>query len=153
VFPPCAMIAAQSACERIRSRPRGRGRRKMRMRAVVSLAAAVILAAGIALAGWLAGEALKESREPLRTVTVKGLSERDVTADLAFWPIRYTVTGATLDEARTGLDAATASVEAFLSAAGFAPEDWSVQSLQVEDRFAQSFGSIPPGEVRFLLTE
>jgi uncharacterized protein len=43
---------------------------------------------GIATGGFLAGESLVKSRLGYRVVTVKGLSERQVEANLGFWPIR-----------------------------------------------------------------
>ena len=52
------------------------------------LAAALIgipLAIGIALAGWFVGHALFGARATERYVTVKGLAEREVGADLALW--------------------------------------------------------------------
>ena len=43
----------------------------------------MVLAVGIALAGWLAGRGFMEGRLGDRFVTVKGVSEREVEADLA----------------------------------------------------------------------
>lgn len=53
-----------------------------------SLLPATVLAIGIALSGFFAGNALVKSRLGFRTITVKGLAEREVKADLGFWPIR-----------------------------------------------------------------
>ena len=82
---------------------------------IVAIVAAVFLAAGMALAGWFVGTALVESRQPLRVVTVKGLSERAVEANLGFWPIRFVATGPTLQAARASLEASEDSVREFLS--------------------------------------
>ena len=70
--------------------------------------AAALIAAGLAGAGWLGGQALIESRQPIRTVTVKGLSARPVMADLGFWPIKFVATGPTLEDARAELERADA---------------------------------------------
>jgi len=123
------------------------------MRSIALIVAALLVAAGLAAAGWLGGQALIESREPIRTVTVKGLSEREVEADLAFWPIRFVATGGTLEAARATLEASDASVRRFLEAAGFAPEDMSVQNILVEDRLAGYNAQATPDEARFVLTE
>jgi len=101
---------------------------------IVGVVAALCVAAGIALAGWFVGTSLVESRQPLRTVTVKGLSERSVEANLGFWPIRFVATGATLESARTSLENSEGAVRAFLADRGFSEEEIQVQNVLVEDR-------------------
>lgn len=53
----------------------------------------MIIAIGIALAGFFIGNTLYKSRVALNTVTVKGLAERRVDADQANWKINYSVSG------------------------------------------------------------
>src|SRR5215216_4404091 len=90
------------------------------MRGLTGIIAAGILAVGVASAGFLAGEALIKSRLGFRTVTVKGLAEREVKADLGFWPIRFVANGPTLEAARSALETAENSVKSFLKGKGFA---------------------------------
>lgn len=120
---------------------------------VVGVVAAVLVATGIALAGWFVGTSLVESRQPLRTVTVKGLSERSVQADLGFWPIRFVATGPTLEAARASLEDSEAAVRAFLGERGFAETEIQVQNVLVEDRAAGYNAGSTPDEYRFVLTE
>ncbi|MDH3498334.1 MAG: hypothetical protein OER21_16375 [Gemmatimonadota bacterium] len=56
------------------------------------IVAATILAIGIALAGGFAGHGFVQSRRADRYVTVKGLAERDVLADLALWRLQIVAT-------------------------------------------------------------
>ena len=49
--------------------------------------AAFILAGGIALGGYFIGNSFLKTRLQDRYVTVKGLSEREVAANLAIWNI------------------------------------------------------------------
>ncbi|HWJ88054.1 MAG TPA: SIMPL domain-containing protein [Pelagibacterium sp.] len=114
---------------------------------------ALLVAIGIALAGYLAGQALIASREPIRTVTVKGLSERNVMADLGYWPIKFVATGPTLEAARSQLEQADTAVRRFLVEAGFPEESMNVQNILVEDRLAGYNASGTPDEARFVLTE
>jgi hypothetical protein len=86
-------------------------------------------------------------------VTVKGLSERQVKADLGFWPVRFVVTGATLEDARGKLEASEAAVRSFLAARGFTGGDMQVQNIQVEDRMAGYSANQTPEDTRFVLTE
>lgn len=118
-----------------------------------NIIAAGLIALGVSSAGFLAGEGLVKSRLGFRTVTVKGLSEREVKADLGFWPVRFVVTGATLEIARPRLEAAQAAVAAFLKAHGFADTDYAVQNIQVEDRLAGYNAQGTPEDTRFVLTQ
>lgn len=112
-----------------------------------------LIGLGVACGGFLAGEALIKSRLGFRTVTVKGLSEREAKADLGFWPIRFVATGPTLEAARASLETSENSVKAFLTAKGFAGTDYTVQNIQVEDRMAGYHAQATPQDTRFVLTE
>ena len=112
-----------------------------------------LIGLGVACGGFLAGESLVKSRLGFRTVTVKGLSERDVKADLGFWPVRFVVTGPTLEEARAALVISETAVKAFLTSHGFTGQDLQVQNIQVEDRLAGYNNQGVPPESRFVLTE
>ncbi len=114
---------------------------------------AILLAIGVSGAGWLAGQSLERSREPIRTVTVKGLAEQQVKADLGFWPIQFVAAGPTLDAARAELEQAEQAVRSFLGEQGFSAEDIQVQNIKVEDRFTGYNGGNYPAEARFTLTE
>jgi hypothetical protein len=108
---------------------------------------------GVATGGFFAGDSLVKSRLGFRTVTVKGLSEREVKADLGFWPIRFVVTGPTLEAARANLETSENAVKAFIRSKGFADTDFSVQNIQVEDRMAGYNAQQTPEDTRFVLTE
>ena len=58
----------------------------------------ICLLAGSAVLGFLLGNAPVKFRQLERTVTVKGLSERDYNADIVIWPIQFTTTSNNLDE-------------------------------------------------------
>jgi uncharacterized protein len=114
---------------------------------------AALIGCGVASGGYLAGEALVKSRLGFRIVTVKGLAEREVKADLGFWPVRFVTNGTTLEEARAKLELSEKSVRGFLNRAGFGEADVQVQNIQVEDRIANFNGQEPPEGTRFALTE
>jgi hypothetical protein len=123
----------------------------MNMRA--TLPAALILAIGLALAGWLAGQGLVESRLGHRTVVVKGFSERLVKADIGFLPVRFNALGADLETARATLASSEQAVFAYLKSKGFTAVDWSVQNIRVQDRLTSYNSSGAPRANRFVLTE
>ncbi|MEZ5563383.1 MAG: SIMPL domain-containing protein [Gammaproteobacteria bacterium] len=98
--------------------------------------AAVVLAIGIALAGYLVGNALIESRTSERRVSVRGLAEREVPANLVLWPIVFSITSNDLVDLQRQADAGVVKVRAFLGD-DFPAEQISVSPPRVQDREAQ----------------
>src|SRR3546814_14023781 len=58
-----------------------------------TLAAAVVLAIGVAVAGWFVGDGFLKGRQGDRYVTGKALADRAVKDDPAVWPLRLVATG------------------------------------------------------------
>lgn len=98
--------------------------------------AALVLALGIALAGFLVGDALRESRSAERQVTVRGFAEREVPANLVLWPIVFSVTSNDLVSLQQRADEGVGRVLAFLGDE-FPREQISVSAPRVQDREAQ----------------
>jgi hypothetical protein len=119
---------------------------------IVRLLGAVAIAGGLALGGWFVGAGLVESRLGARTVTVKGLAERDVRADLAIWPLRFVATGNELVPLREKIVADEAAVRKFVADAGLADTTVEVAGFEVTDALAQIYRS-GPVEVRFVMAE
>ncbi len=59
-----------------------------------SVLPALIVSIGLAAAGYFVGQTMYNSKVGINTAEVKGLAERRVEADRAFWRIQYTVSGA-----------------------------------------------------------
>lgn len=117
------------------------------------LLAALILALGIASAGAFLGDSLIKSRSADDTVTVRGLAERDVEADLAVWPMAVTAAGESLADVQADVDRQIGEVKAFLIAKGFDEGEIAVGRLRLEDRVAQSWGADKPSGGRYLLEQ
>ncbi len=83
---------------------------------------AAIAAIGIVLGGYLLGDGLLRAKEAERSVTVRGLAERDVTANLATWTISYSSTSTDLASAQAKVRGDTEAIEQFFAGLGF-PED------------------------------
>lgn len=123
------------------------------MKPIPTLIAAALVAVGLALAGWLAGQGLVESRLGHRTVVVKGFSERIVKADIGFLPVRFNAIGPDLESARASLEQSERAVFAYLQGKGFSPDDWEVQNVKVEDRATAYNSNATQRPNRFVLTE
>lgn len=78
-----------------------------------------IASIGIVLGGYLLGDGLLRAKEAERSVTVRGLAERDVTADLATWTISYSASSNSLAEAQGKVRSDTKSIEEFFGELGF----------------------------------
>ena len=48
-----------------------------------------LIGLGMIIAGWILGNSALKIKQYERIVSVKGLSEREVKADVAVWPIRF----------------------------------------------------------------
>jgi uncharacterized protein len=83
------------------------------------LASAGLLSAGLIAGGYLMGDGLVRMKQADRAVTVRGLAEREVTADLATWTIAYSAKGSDLQSAQAKADADTKSIRAFFGSLGF----------------------------------
>lgn len=93
------------------------------MREKVLLGCAGLLAVGMIAGGYLLGDGMKRAQSAQRSVTVRGLAEKDVTADLATWSISYSATGFDLPTVRNEINANTEQLKAYFASIGFKPAD------------------------------
>lgn len=113
---------------------------------------AALIAVGLAVGGYFVGDGFLSARLGDRYVTVKGLSERPVKADLAIWPISFVVTGNDLGAVYDQLQQDGAIVGNFLKAQGFSDEEIARDAPRVTDKQANSYNSGPIG-TRFVVTQ
>lgn len=83
------------------------------------IATSAIVAAGLIIGGFALGDGLRRAHRAERAVTVRGLAERDVTANLATWTISYSSTAEDLGGAQADVDQDTAQIRAFFRELGF----------------------------------
>lgn len=97
--------------------------------------AAAVLAVGLIVGGYLVGAGFARMRTADRTVSVKGVAEREAKADLAIWPLRLVVTDDDLGRANAALERNVQQVRAFLRNQGLdsTAAEVSVQEFRVED--------------------
>lgn len=88
-----------------------------------------------------------------RYVTVKGLSEREVPADLAVWPIRYAEAGNDLPQIYAALERNRATVVRYLGERGFQAEEITVAAPLVTDKLAQQYGGNSVGPLRYTASQ
>lgn len=93
----------------------------------------ILLAIGLLLGGTQVKQAVAVWKQADRFVTVKGLAEREVKADLVLWPLSYSVTGSTLESTHAALAKGEERIRAFLMRYGFAAEDITSTAPQLTD--------------------
>ncbi|GGC35153.1 SIMPL domain-containing protein [Novosphingobium marinum] len=86
------------------------------------LGSAAIVALGIVVGGYFMGDGLVRAKQADRSVTVRGLAERDVMADLATWTISYSATADDLASAQSSVDRDSRSLQEFFRELGFPDE-------------------------------
>jgi hypothetical protein len=104
------------------------------------LIGAIILALGIVAGGYLMGDGIRRARMADRSVTVRGLAERNVTADLATWTIVYSEQGTELGPVQASVDEKRKAVRAFMQRAGFAEKDLSDTGASVSQFYDTNRG-------------
>ncbi|MBS0513721.1 MAG: SIMPL domain-containing protein [Proteobacteria bacterium] len=102
---------------------------------------ALILAAGVAYAGVQVGKGIERFRLADRTVTVKGLAERDVKSDFAVWTLSFRRAANEFAAVQQALTTDRERIVAFLRGQGFTDAEIEPRPLQVQDLLAREYGS------------
>ena len=103
--------------------------------------AGLAVMAGLVVMGLMLPRAVSEYRSFDRTVSVKGLCERELPADKVIWPIKYKVVGDDLAKVYAEIEQKNAAVTEFLSSGGFDASEISVSVPTVSDKYTQEYGS------------
>jgi len=114
-----------------------------------ALISGVFIFLGMVSLGYLLGSAAIKFKEYERTVTAKGLSERDYEADIVIWPIQFTQAGNDLIELYNSIESSTSEIEKFLTNKGVVSNDISFSSPAITDKSAQQFVDTAKVEFRY----
>jgi len=121
-----------------------------------SMGAAFVLGAfvcaGLIGLGYWATSGAMQVKALERSVTVKGLAEREVPADVAIWPIRFTEAGNDLVELYQSVQEHNALVVEFLGQQGFGDAEISVSVPAMVDRQAQAYANAADITFRYAAT-
>jgi hypothetical protein len=108
-------------------------------RVVAASILGVCIAYGFGRVANSAIEAVRENRAAQRVVTVRGLAEREVPADLAIWPLTFTETDNDLALLQKRLNTDRRAVAAFLKSNGFTDAELSESAPAISDAFATQY--------------
>ena len=104
---------------------------------------------GLAVLGHLLGSAAIKFKEYERTVTVKGLSEREYEADIVLWPIQFTAAGNDLAQLYISIESSTSQIKDFLESNGISGSEISFSSPAITDKSAQQYGDNANARFRY----
>ena len=101
----------------------------------------LIICGSIVIAGFFVGNMHKTGKKYDRFVQVKCLSEREVGADLAVWPINITLTANDLQSLKNDIERQNSEVYNFFIAQGFDKNELTKGSTNISDTQADMYNS------------
>lgn len=116
----------------------------MQNRTLGLIVGGLLLALGVAYAGYAVSDGLRTLRTGDRYVVVKGLAEREVPADLVVWPITFSETGNDLGEIYDRIQANAGRIAGFLDENGLGDAEASLSPPRVQDHMADGYRQEQP---------
>jgi len=104
---------------------------------------------GLTAMGYLLGNAAIQFKQFDRSVTVKGLSEREYKADIVIWPIQFTVADNELETLYESIERQTAKIEGFLRENRISADEISFSAPAITDKSAQEYGTSARAQFRY----
>ena len=114
---------------------------------------AAVIGLGLAVSGWFVGHGFLRGRAADRYVTVKGVAEREVKANLALWPLRFVATSDDLARAQAEIARSAGQVYAFLQRHNIDTAQAELQELEVTDVMANPFGERTATGNRYIISQ
>ena len=118
-----------------------------------ALILALGLTVGAGVLGWLLADGAVAVKDRERVVSVKGLAEREVPADVVIWPIQFTAADNDLTRLYDTVRDGNVRVREFLEGFGISADDISIGTPAVTDKSAQMYGGGPAPEFRYTATQ
>ena len=111
-----------------------------------------IIALGLLFVGFFPGYYYYHSKFNYNAVTVKGLAETDVEADLAIWEIKFVATGNDMVKTKTNLEKQTEAILTFLHDNNFNDDEIEMGGTDTNDLMANPYRGNEAITSRFILT-
>ncbi len=114
---------------------------------------AALLALGLIFGGFFPGYYYYKAKLDNNSVTVKGLSEMDVKADLAIWKLKFVITGKELFSAQKEITSQASEILAFLKQQGFTETEIKLGRIETNDLMANPYRNNENNDMRFILSQ
>ncbi len=109
-----------------------------------------LLGTGLVIASIIFSHAFITARAGDRFVSVKGLAEREVDADLVIWPITFTETDNNLSSLQRSIDMKRGLITKFLSERGIKASDVSQSAPKIRDNQAELYPQKTDTKFRYI---
>ena len=103
------------------------------------LSSAIVMSIAIIVLGSMLPIAVKDFRAFDRTVTVKGLCEREVEADKVIWPINYRVASNDLSDLTAKMESNRRTIVQFLKDGGIDESEITFSAPKISDKYSQEY--------------
>ncbi|MDR2098498.1 MAG: SIMPL domain-containing protein [Rickettsiales bacterium] len=118
------------------------------------LAAAGLVCFGLLMAGFFPGYYYYKTYRMNNSVTVKGLAEMDVKADLAVWELNLRTAGNDFTATQKTMNRNVDLVLSFLKARGISEDEIKIDIVKVSDKNAQSYyGGDMDKRLRYIISQ
>jgi len=104
---------------------------------------------GLVLLGYLISSAALKVKGMDRIVTVKGLAEREVEANIAIWPVKFAEVNNDLSKLYSVIESKSGLVVTFLKKNGFTDDEITISQPAIFDRQAQNYANASKSRFRF----
>ena len=104
---------------------------------------------GLVVFGYLLASTALRVKGMDRTVTVKGLAEREVEANIAIWPIKFNEANNDLAQLYSVIENKSDLIVKFLKNNGFADDEITLSQPAIVDRQAQNYGDASRIQFRY----
>lgn len=118
-----------------------------------AVVASLIVGCGIAMGGFFPGYYYYKTLHDNRSVTVKGLAEMNVKADLAIWKIKFKTTGNDLGALQQKMTNDLHVINNYLTKQGFNADEVIVGRMNTNDLMANQYRDARASESRYILDQ
>jgi len=120
---------------------------------VSALILGLLICLGLAMLGYLLGDAALTIKGLERSVKVKGLSEQEYPADIVIWPIRFVAADNDLQNIYQTLENNTGKITSFLKQHQIKTADITVNPPAITDKSAQRYSNSAKPQFRYSATQ
>lgn len=104
---------------------------------------------GLIGAAYVLGQAALSHKSLDRTITVKGLAEREFTADIVIWPVQFSTASNDLNDLYQSAEKTASQIQSYLTKSGITLAEVSISVPVVTDKSAQQYGGYEQAPYRY----
>jgi hypothetical protein len=110
----------------------------------------IFILLGLSSLGYFISSSVVKFKQYDRSVTVKGLSQKEYKADIVLWPIKFVIPDNDFFKLNENIEKNTKIIFDFLKKNGISDDEITVQSPSITDRLASDYSNSRNFEYRYL---